>query len=109
MYILLVVIVFLLGVSLTAAGFYRRERDLAEVAVKQADHRAEKSRMDALTAVQNSAFYQRQAQYWQGVAYGGKAAEVYNMALQSAKEGSGFVFKGKNPKNVTVFPVTSNE
>ena len=109
MYILLVVIVFLLGVSLTAAGFYRRERNMAENAAKQADHRAEKSRMDALAAVQNSAYYQRQAQYWQGVAYGGKATEVYNMALQSTKEGSGFVFKGKNTKNVTAFPVTNNE
>lgn len=105
MYILFVVVVFILGVALTAAAFFRRESNFAHSAAVKAERQAEENRREAYSATQNACYYQRQAQYWQGVAYGDKANAIYGMALQSVQEGSGFSFHRKPAaNNITPFP-----
>ena len=104
MFIILAIVLFLLGASIMAAIYNRRERNLAEVATAKAEKYAMKKANEAYFASQNASYYQREAQYWKGVVFGDKAQTIYGAALQSLQDGSGFAFQTKPSNNVVPFP-----
>lgn len=105
MYILLSITLFLLGGSLTAVLFCIRERNVAEIARDNTEQFAQQKNREAMYAVQNASYYQREAQYWKGVVFGDKAQAIYNAALNSIQDGSGFAIQTKpSSNNVVPFP-----
>ena len=96
MNIVLAVLCFFLGASLMAAAYNQRERNLAEMAKEKAESKALEKEKAAFQAIQNTAYYQREMQYWKGIAYGDKAQTIYGAAIQSLQDGSGFAFQTKS-------------
>ena len=108
MNIVLSIVFLLLGVSITAAAYNRREKNMAELRENDARYQAEEKSQKLMEARQCTEYYQRQAEFWKGIAYGDKANAIYCAALTSIENGGGFTIQNQKKNNVIQFP-TNNQ
>ena len=104
MNIILLLILPLFGASVTAAMFYRRERNMVLMQTRNQQSVIDQQSFDYANAQRTIYDIRREADYWRGIAHGEKAEKIYDMALQSVKDGSGFAYIGKSFDNVSTFP-----